>query len=164
MKWPRLLLIATAWAIAGLAWLALHPTPERQIRKQLETAVRSASFGPNQGMLAKVAGASRLADCFTTNVEINIDVPGRQEHRLASRVEIQQAAMALRASVQSVSVALPDITIVVNPDKESATADVTLEVRIAGESDMNVQEARITLRKINGDWLITKAETVKTLQ
>lgn len=164
MKWPRLLLIATAWALAGLIWLAWHPTPERQIRKQLEGAARAASFGPKQGAFAKLAGASAFADFFSTNVEINVDVPGRQEHRLIGQLEIQQAALALRGSMQSLSVAVPEMTLIVNPDKVSAIADLTLQVRIAGEPDMAVQEVKVTLRKIKGDWLIVKAETVKTLQ
>jgi len=96
VKWPRLLLLAAVAALGVWAWTALHPSPERLIRKQLEGVARAVSFRPNEGYLAKLAGARSLPDFFSTNVEINIDLPGRQEHRLAGREEIQQAALAAR--------------------------------------------------------------------
>ena len=164
MKWPRMLLLAVIGALLAWAWVALHPSPERLIRKQLDGVARAASFGPSQGYLAKLSGAESLAGFFSTNVEINIDLPGHQEHRLAGREEIQQAALAARASVRGVAVAFPDITIVVNAGRESALADLTLQAKVAGEPDMIVQEVKATLRHINGQWLIVKVETVRTLQ
>lgn len=163
MKWPRLLLAAAGGALAVWAWLALHPSPERLIRRQLDGVARAASFGPNQGMLAKLASAESLANYFSTNVDIKIDVPGRQEHRLAGREEIQQAALAARGTVQGLTVTFPDVTIIVNADQQSAVADLTLQAQVSGEQDMVVQEVKVTLRKINGQWLITKVETVRTL-
>jgi hypothetical protein len=163
MKWPRLLLWAAAAALLAWGWVVLHPSPERLIRKQLDGVARAASFGPSQGTLAKLAGAEGLADYFSTNVEIKIDLPGHQEHRLMGREEIPPAALAARASVQSLSVTFPDVTVIVNADQESAIADVTLQVKVSGEPDMIVQEVKVTLRKINGHWLIVKVETVRTL-
>ena len=163
MKWPRPLRLALVAALGVCAWVVFHPSPERLIRKQLKGVTKAVSFGPNEGSLAKLAGAQRLADFFSTNVEVQINVPGRQEHRLAGREEIQQAALAARSSMQSLSVTFPDITIIVNADQQSAVADLTLQARIAGEPDMIVQEMKFTLRKIAGEWLIVKVETVRTL-
>jgi len=164
VKWPRLFLLAVVVALGAWAWIVLHPSPERRIRRQLEGVAHAASFGPNQGSLAKLAGAASAADFFATNVEVQIDVPGYQGHRLAGREEIQQAALASRASVRSLTVTFPDITVIVNADQESAVADLTLQARVAGEQEMIVQEMKVTLRKINGQWLIIKVETVRTLQ
>lgn len=163
MKWSRLFLLAVVVVLGAWAWMALHPSPERRIRRQLEGIARAASFGPNQGNLAKLAGAQSLADFFSTNVEVHIDVPGHAGQRLVGREEIQQAALASRASVQSLTVTFPDITVIVNADQESAVADLTLQARVAGEQEMIVQEMKVTLRKINGQWLIIKVETVRTL-
>jgi hypothetical protein len=163
MKWPRLLLLAVVAALAGWVWVALHPNPEKLIRKQLEGVAHAASFGPNQGALAKLADAESLADYFSTNVEIKIDLPGHQEHRLMGREEIPPAALAARGTVRGLSVSFPDITVIVNADQESAVADVTLQAQVAGEQDMIVQEVKVTLRKINDKWLIVKVETVRTL-
>jgi hypothetical protein len=163
VKWPRLLFLAAAVALAAWAWVALHPSTERLVRRQLAGVAHSASFGPSQGTLAKLSSAESLADFFSTNVEIKIDVPGYQQHHLAGREEIQQAALAMRAWVKSLSVNFPDVNVTVNTDQQSAIADLTLQATVAGERDMIVQEMKVTLRKINGQWLIVKVETVRTL-
>lgn len=165
MKWPRLLLLAVVAALAAWGWWALYPSPERQIRGQLADAARAASFAAGDGYLAKLAGAGRLAEFFSTNADIQIGDPGRPEHRLAGREEIQQAALAARAPGQTLSVTFPDITVIVNADQQSAVADLTLQARFTGEheTDLIVQEMKFTLRKINGQWLIVKVETVRTL-
>ena len=164
MKWPRLIFLAFVVALGAWAWVALHPDPERLIRRRLEGLARAASFGPNQGSLAKLAGAERVAGFCATNIEVSIDVPGRQEHRLAGREDIQQAALALRASAQALTVTFPDVTVLVGADRQSAVADLTLQARVAGEHDMIVQEVKITLQKIDGQWLLVKVETVRTLR
>jgi hypothetical protein len=164
VKWSRFILSAAVVALAVWVWMALHPDPERLIRRQLDGVARTVSFGPNEGTLAKLRAAQKLADFFATNVEVNINVPGRVDHRLVGREDVQQAALAARASVQSLNVAFPDVTVIVNADKESAVADLTLQARVGGEQDMIVQEMKFTFRKINGEWLITKVETVRTLQ
>jgi hypothetical protein len=163
VKWPRLLLLSGVATLGVWGWMALHPSPERLIRRQLEGVAHAVSFGPNEGNLAKLAGAERLGDFFSTNVDVRIDVPGGQEHRLAGREEIQQAALAARGSAQALSVTLADVTVMVNAEQESAVADLTLEGRVGGQPDRIVQELKITLRKINGQWLIVKVETVRTL-
>jgi hypothetical protein len=163
MKVSRLILAAVAAALGVWGWVALHPGPERVIRRQLAEAARAASFGRGQGYLAQLTAAQRLADCFSTNVEIALDLPGRQEHRLAGRAEIQQAVLSARASLEGLSVSFPDVTVTIAPDGQSAVADLTLEARMAGQQDMIVQEMKFTLRKIAGQWLIVKVETVRTL-
>ena len=163
MKCLRVVALGGVVALGVWGWIALHPSPEKLILKQLAGAAQAVSFGPGEGYLAKLAGAQRVGKFFSTNVEVQIDVPGRQEHRLAGRSEIQQAAMAARASLKGLSVTLPDVTVIVNADGESAVADLALEARVAGETDMMVQEMKFTLRKSDGRWLIVKVETVRTL-
>jgi chemotaxis response regulator CheB len=163
MKWTRLLLFATFAALGVWAWVALHPSPEEIIRKQLQGVARAVSFGPGEGYLAKLAGAERLADFFSTNVEVRLDVPGRQEHTLASREEIQQEALAARAAAGSLSVTFPDVAVVVDAGGASAVADLTLQAKVGGQPDLIVQEMKFTLRKINSQWLIVKVETLRTL-
>jgi hypothetical protein len=164
VKWSRFFLIAIVVALGAWAWVALHPSPERLIRRRLESVAHAASFGPGQGFLSKVAGAQSLANSCATNIEVKIDVPGHQEHSLASREDIQQAALAMRASIRALTVTFPDIIVNVSADQQSAVADLTLEARVAGESDMIVQEVKVTLQKIDGKWLMTKVETVRTLK
>jgi hypothetical protein len=163
MKWWRLILWTVVAALAGMGWVALHPSPERLIRKQLAGVAHAVSFGPRQGNLARLANAERLAGYFSRNVDVQIDVPIRQEHRLVGRDEVQQAALGARASLHALNVTFPDVTVILNADQESAVADLTLEAQSEGEMDRFVQEMKVTLRKIDGQWLIVKVETVRTL-
>jgi hypothetical protein len=164
VKWPRLILFAVLAALGVWAWTALHPGPERAIRKQLEGLARAVSFAPDEGNFAKLARAGRLGDFFSTNVDVEVDVPGVEKHTLSGRAAVQQAALAARATVRGLSVAFPDVTVRVNADKESGAADATLQARVAGEPDLIVQELKFTLRKIEGRWLIVKVEAVRALQ
>jgi hypothetical protein len=164
VKWPRFFLLAVVAGLGVWAWVALHPDPERLIRRRLASLASAASFGPNQGSLAKLAGAERVADFCATNIEVTIDIPGRQEQRLAGREDIQQVALGLRASVPALTVTFPDVAVLVSADKQSAVADLTLQAQVAGEHDMIVEEAKVTLQKIDGQWLIVKVETVRTLK
>jgi hypothetical protein len=61
------------------------------------------------------------------------------------------------------TVKFPDINVTVDPDQQSAQADITVEAQAPGEQDMTVQEMRFTLRKLDGKWLITRVQTVRTL-
>ncbi len=55
------------------------------------------------------------------------------------------------------------MTLTIGPDKQSAVADFTVEARAGGDPDLIVQEMKFTLRKIDGQWLITRVETIRTL-
>jgi hypothetical protein len=52
----------------------------------------------------------------------------------------------------------------VAPDKQSAEVTCTAQVNAGDSKDIGIQELRFQLKKIDGDFLITRAETVKTLQ
>jgi len=163
MKGRRLLLATAVLALAARAWVYYHPSPESLIRRQLDAAARAASFGPNEGYLARLASAERLAQFFATNVQVILDIPGGPDHSLTGREEVQQAALAARSSARALTVSFPDATILVHAGNESALANVTLQAHVAGEPDRIVQEMKIAFRKIDGSWLITKVESVRTL-
>jgi ABC-type transporter MlaC component len=80
-----------------------------------------------------------------------------------SRQEIVQAALAARSAVGGLTVKFPDINITVAPDKQSATADLTVEINVSNQRDPIVQEMKFTLQKTDGKWLVTRVETVRTL-
>jgi hypothetical protein len=163
MKLLRIILPVAVVALLIWGWVYFHPSPERLIRKQLDGAAHAAAFSPGQGYLDKMANAEVLADFVTTNAQVKMDLPENHPHQLSGRDEIQQAALAARAAVQSVSVYLPDVHIELGADQNSAVADVTLEVVIAGEKDLIKQEVKANFRKIGGEWLIENVETVRTL-
>jgi hypothetical protein len=159
----RLVLFVALLALGVWLWFVLFPGPEKIISKRLAELARTASFSSEDRGLARFAGAQHMADLFATNVEVNIDVPGRIQQRLLGRDEIQQAALGARSNLSGLKVTFPDIKITVAPDKQSAVVDLTVEVNVAGERDSIVQEMKFTFQQTDGEWLITRVETIRTL-
>lgn len=159
----RLVLLAAATALGIWLWTVFFPSPEAVVRQRLTKLAADISFSRNESQLARLAGAESVPDFFSSNVEVNIDVPGAEQHTFAGRDEIAQAAFGSRQEVGSLTVKFPDINVTVAPDKQSAVADVTVEVNVPRESDLVVQELKISFSKSEGQWLITKVETVRTV-
>jgi hypothetical protein len=159
-------IILALLVVAGAYWLwgVLFPNPEQVVRKRLSEAAQAASFAPGQGYISKLAGAQRFADFFATNAEASIDAGGQEQHHLSGREEIFQAALSARAALNNLTVSFPNVSIEVAPDKETATADLTAEAKTSGASDMFIEEMKFTFRRFGRDWLITRVETVQTLQ
>ena len=159
----RVILLAALIALGIWLWFVLFPGPEKIIRQRLTKLARIASFSSAEGNLARLAAAQNLAGFFATNVEVDINVPGRIQHTFTGRDEIQQAALGVRSTLSGLKVTFPDINITVAPDKQSAVADLTVEAVVAGERDSIVQEMKFTFRKTDDGWLISHVETVRTL-
>jgi hypothetical protein len=159
-------LVIAALITAAFVWLCgiLFPSAAKAIRKRLAETARAASFDRTQSALSRRAGAQRLPNFVATNVEINIDLPGHQARQMSGRDDILQAAMAARGTLDSVKVTFPDIALTIDPDKQSATADVTAEAKISGDDQLYIEEMKFTLSKLEGHWLITRVDTVQTLQ
>jgi len=159
----RIVLFAALAALGVWLWFVLFPGPEKVIRRRLTDLARTASFSPGESDLARLAGARNLAGFFSTNIEVNLDVPGRVQYHLMGRDEISEAAFAASKTVGGLKVKFPDVNVTVAPDKQSASVDLTVEAHVSGERDPIVQEMKFTLQKTDGQWLITRVETVRTL-
>ena len=159
----RIVLAAALIALGVWLWFVLFPSPEKVIHKRLVKLARTVSFSPDEGNLVRLAGAQSLAGFFSSNIVVNINVPGRVQHSIIGRQEVTQAALGARSAVSGLDVKFPDINVTVAPDKQSAEADLTVEAKVAGEHDPIVQEMKFTLQKIDGEWLVTRIETVRTL-
>ena len=159
----RIVLLAALAALGIWLWTVLFPSPEKVIRRRLTKLARTVSSAANESDLTRLAAARSVAGFFSTNVELNVDLPELGQHSSLDREEITQAALMARSRAGGVRVKFPDINITVAPDKQSAVADLTVEANISGEHDSVVREMKFTLRKTDGQWLITRVETVRTL-
>jgi hypothetical protein len=164
MKLVLRLVLLAALVMAGIwLWTILFPSPEKIVRQRLAQTASEASFKAGENPLVIAARSESLASRFGTNVEFNLDLPEHGHQEFAGRAEITQAAAGLRMKVGSLKVEFPDVSVTVSPDKQSAVADATVKVQAAGEKDFFVQEVKFTFQKIDGDWLITRVETVRPL-
>ena len=159
----RMVFPAAGIALGVWLWMTLYPSPEHAVRGQLARLARRISFSADEGTFSRLAGAEGVSGLFSTNVEVNVDIPGHEQHRFAGRDEITQAALLSRKMAESLSVRFPDIDVKVAPEKTTATADVTVEARIGGENDPAFQELKISFQKTEEGWLINRVETVRTI-
>jgi hypothetical protein len=159
----RFVLLAAIVTAGVWLWTVFFPAPEKIIRRNLSEIARDASFEGNQNPLAGMAAVQKLAAFFSTNVIVNLDMPGREPRTFAGRDEIVQAAAAARGSLNGLKIEFLDVNVTVAPDKQSAVTDLTARAQAAGDRDFNVQEMKFTFQKTGGQWLITRVETVRTL-
>ncbi|MGA2280011.1 MAG: hypothetical protein ABSG80_06895 [Verrucomicrobiota bacterium] len=159
----RIVLVAALAALGIWLWIVLFPSPEKVIRKRLVELARTVSSSSSESDLARLAAARSVAGFFSTNVELNVELPELGRRNSLDREEITQAALMARSRAGGVQVKFPDINIAVAPDKQSAVADLTVQANVSGEHDPFVQQMKFTLQKIDGRWLITRVETVRTL-
>ena len=160
---PRIILLVIVAALAIWMWTVFFPSPEKIIRRQLVNMAGDVSFSHDQNNLVQIAHAQSVADFFSTNVVLDLTLPGHNEQTTLDRAEITQAVLASRQQVTDLDVKFPDINVTVAPDKTFATADVTVEATVSGEHDAILQEMKFTFEKVDGHWLIDRVETVRVL-
>lgn len=162
LLWRSLWLLAVIGLVLWL-WSVFFPSPEKVIRKQLAGVARTASFGGNEGPLARAGNIAELGGYFSADVEMILEVPDRGPLALTGRDEITRAAAGARSSYSALEVEFHDVSVKLAQDKQTATADVAVTGRTPGDRDFFVQEMKFVLRKIKGHWLIIRVESVKTL-
>ena len=131
----RLLLLAAVAVACVWLWTVLFPGPEKIIRKQLASVAAEASFTAGENPLLMANRAKNLASRFGTNVEININLPKRGQHGFLGRAEITQAAATMHSKFGSLKVEFLDVSVTVGPDKQSATADLTVNAQSDTDKD-----------------------------
>ncbi len=159
----RLALVGAMAAAGVWLWTVLFPSPVEIIRAQLNQMARYASFNSPQNQLAALAAADKLSSFFTTNVQIVLQFPGNDEHTINGRDEIRQDIVAARLSLDRLKVEFPDINVTVAPDENSAVADLTVRADTDGDKDGVAEEMKFTFQKIDGQWLVTRIDTVQVL-
>jgi hypothetical protein len=163
-KWLwRVVAVVLLVGLGYWGWRVWFPGPEQAIRKRLTELARTASFTGREGTLVKLANAQALTTFCTPDVEIILDVPGHSRQTISGHDELLQAAAAARSYSHAVKVELFDILVTVAPDKNSAVAELTVKANVPSERDFYVQELRFTLKQVEGKWLISRVESVKTL-
>jgi hypothetical protein len=159
----RLILLAVVVALGVWLWTVLFPGPEKVIAKRFQELARTVSFTSGESDLTRLGAARKVAGFFAVPVELAVELPELGHHSTLDREEIMQVALAARARAGGVQVRFSDLTVRVAPDKQSAVVDLTAQAAVSGEHDPIVQQMKFTLRKMDGQWLIIRVETVRTL-
>ena len=158
--------IALVIAAAVLGWgiWALRPTDEKIIQRRLGKLTELATFPANESAFRRAMHPNELREYFTEDVVVSFDVPGGSTQVIEGRGELIQIAALFRQRMRSATFHLLDITVASAPETQSATASMTMLVDINGEKNSISQELKMGFRKVDGFWLISQIETVKTLR
>ena len=150
----------------GALWLyfRLFPGDETRIRALLADVAENASFQPDDGNFARAAAVSALMDCFSSDVEIQLDATPGEIGQIQGRRELQQVVHAAQSQVRSARITFAEVSVEFGAGPGSATAHMLATARIDGDEEPWVQELKMTLVKTDRAWKITRVETVPTLQ
>jgi len=161
----RVLLLAGVIGGGVWLWMYFHPGPEEAIRRRLAEVAEEFSFSGTEGLVAKALQAQKLASYFGREVALMIDLPEVSSNEGISRAEIERLAVMLRSSpyFKSLKVQCLDPVITLGADRKSATVELTLRAETAGNKYLVVQEMKFSMREVDGEWLIVRVDTVKTL-
>jgi hypothetical protein len=160
----RIVLLAGIAALGCWLWTALFPSPEKQVLKKISRLAATVTFSGDVSNIVRAGKVSSLLSYFSTDAQIVVDVTGFGQGTLNGRDEIREAAAGGFTRLKSLDVKFLDATPKVSADKLSAVVNCTAELHVADSKDFGVQELKFQLKKLDGDWRITRVETVKTLQ
>lgn len=160
----RVILLAVLVAAGVWLWGILFPNPEKIIRTRLQEIAELASFPANQPPLSALMAVQQLCARVSPDVEVALNAPGIGQRTAHGREELREAARYYFSSVNGAKIEFPDIRVTVAPAKQSAEVHATLKARVAPDPDLAVHELKLEFRKLDGKWLVSRAETVQTLR
>ncbi len=158
----KLILVIILAALGFIGWRFLADSPEEIVRKRLKAVAETASFTAEESPLSRLANAQKLSGFCTLDVEVTVDTPRGDQRTITGRDEILQAAGGVRSALKGLLIEFLDMEVALGPDKVSAVVNLTARASIPNDRDDYIQELKLTLRKVDGEWLISKVETVKT--
>jgi hypothetical protein len=159
----RLVVVAALAALGYWLWAVCFPSPEAILHKRLTKVAELVSFTSKEGQIARVANVQQLAGYFSPEAEIQVDTPAQGRETVSGREELAQKVMGARQILGGLKVEFIDVNLTLAPDRTNATAELTGRAQVAGDRDAFVQELRFHFRKLDGEWLIVRVETVHTL-
>lgn len=147
---------------------ALFPNETSKIRKALVQLANDASFGPSEGNIGAVRRVAAVADRFTPNASIEVDILGSGNFQFTGRDEVQQNLLAARRFVRKLDLQFHDIAVEPGADGETATVHLTATADAMGEGryqgGFDALEFELALQKVEGRWRIERLKTVPTLK
>jgi hypothetical protein len=153
-------------ALAILVWGGMRfvPNDENLIRKKLGQLAQTASVKPGQSMISRANSLNRLRDYFSPDVLIEIDDWGQRAVTVHGRNDLISLASAAQPHLREAKFKFVDLSVQVEKNRNEASALMTVLGDLNGERYAISQVLKMRLEKIEGEWLISRVETVQVLQ
>ncbi len=156
----RFFLVIALLVLGYAGWTWLGVSPEKAVRKRLANLAKAASFNSREAPLARIANAQKLSMFCTPDVQVTVDAPRNSQRTISGRPELMELAAGVRSSLDGLRLEFLDVQVAAGSDK--ATVNLTARARVPGDREDYIQELKFTLVKVDGEWLISRIETVKT--
>ncbi|MGE3275792.1 MAG: nuclear transport factor 2 family protein [Vicinamibacterales bacterium] len=156
-----LFVVIVGLAVAGWRWL--YPDDEAAIRQSLSRIAAAVGSEPGEPGLARLARLQRLGDELTADVQVDAGPP---IGRLAGRADATAAAARVSASLRALELRFVDVTVVVQPDGQTALVSLTAEARFedgAGDG-FDARELDVTFVRTDGQWRVQSVASIRVLQ
>jgi|SRR5581483_33418 len=138
--------------------------PTRAVQRRLNDIAAALSIPDPEPPVARVTRAAQLRKYLAPDIRVRM---GASE--IASRDQIVGAVSSFAAPPGGWNVQFVDVQIRVNHETgEDADAYMTVEMNgrdaQTGQPTVDAREASVTLKKIDGEWVVATAETKNTLE
>lgn len=157
----RLALFTALVALGCWLWTIFFPSPEKVVRQKIASLATTATFALKDSAIARALKAQKASSFFSPDAQLIVNAPGHGQRTLSGLDEIKETVTAAFNTLPSLGVEFLDLNIKLNPGSQSADVNLTAKVRVGDSKDFDVQEMLFLFKKIDGHWLIARAETVK---
>jgi hypothetical protein len=161
----RIILSAVVVAAAVLGYRYFFPGDEAKIRGVLERIAAAVSAGAEEeGEMSRLARAASVRNELDPEISVDAGPPFR---RMQGRDAIIGTIARLRGSVRDLVVSFEDVDVTIDPDGTSAQVYLTAEARYrdgSGARGLEARELEVAMRKLEGDWVVSKVTLVRTLE
>src|SRR5690606_7263094 len=96
--------------------------------------------------------------------ELDVSAGERNVQGIMTRSQLEEGAAALRATAPGLKIEFLDIAVDLEAPPTRATAHLTAKIHFVRDPDYAIQEFRLTLVKVDNDWLVERIETVRTME
>ena len=159
----RVALLAIVAALGYWLWTVFFPGPEKLIQRKVTSLATTVTFNAEDSALIRAAKAASVVDYFTTAAEISVELSEMASHTLSGREEIRETALAGFTNVRALNVQFLDVTVRMGADRQIADVNCTAKVSAGDNKDYDLRELHFQFKKVDGNWLISRLETLKTL-
>ncbi len=160
--------VVLAVALAATAWFAsrwLFPSDEAQIRAVLDRIADAVGSGAReQGDVARLARAASIHTALDPDITVDAGPPFSA---LSGRDAIIGSVARFNRAPRDLKVELVDVQIQVAPDRSNASVYLTAEatfVDASGDRGLEARELTLSMKRREGDWVVSGVTPVRTLQ
>lgn len=158
-----LILVIGVVAVATLLWQRFGYNEPASVKKMLHAVAKTVSIPQGETTIQAGLAVSRLLEFLTKDVQVDVEGPGSGKYSFHGREEIREALMYARKNMGPLDVRFLDIAVTVAPDRQTAEAQLTVQASRPGEREPWVQAVRVQLQKVERNWRIQRAETIRPL-